>query len=489
MSELLFPEITETPAARTDVAVAAGQAIDLEKVDLKKLALARFGDWPAITAATKADLERTALDLSNQSRINEAKSLRERKINAPLATARATAKGLKSRLSDTSKAVGDELVKIEAAWADVATAITPQIEAAQARIDEAARLEREREERRKDQLREHIKTIRGYLEHCQQIGMTSDRVANGMAALGQLVIDKTTYAEFEKEALQAREETLAGMQRLHDQLKANEAEAERQEAIRLENERIAQELREAQARINAEAEALRRRAAEIAAAEAVARKAEADRLAAEAIEAARNAAEQDSTKLAPTGEGKAVTPGTGNAEAAPSQREDMAVSLSAGQHSQERTGSIPVGGQDEHAHGGAQARGGHAEDCEDLPGVAPGASHHQPAAAGPEAGEESVTGTPDGHLLQDCHSGLSQALASKPDAMQHAREAAAAIIEPATLKLGDINARLNPLKIDATGLEALGVPHAERKGVAYLYRESDWPRIKAAIVEWIGRLD
>lgn len=62
-------------------------------------------------------------------------------------------------------------------------------------------------------------------------------------------------------------------------------------------------------------------------------------------------------------------------------------------------------------------------------------------------------------------------------------------IEPATLKLVDINARLNPLKIDATGLAALGVEHAERKGVAYLYRESDWPRIKAAIVEWIGRLD
>ena len=135
----------EAPTQRTDIAIAAGQSIDIEKVDLKKLALARFGDWRKVTAETKADFEKTVLDLKNQARVDEAKSLRARKINVPLAAARATAKGLKSKLSDTSKAVGGELELIEAAWNDVDSAITPQIEAAQQKLDdakaEAARIE------------------------------------------------------------------------------------------------------------------------------------------------------------------------------------------------------------------------------------------------------------------------------------------------------------------------------------------------------------
>lgn len=42
-----------------------------------------------------------------------------------------------------------------------------------------------------------------------------------------------------------------------------------------------------------------------------------------------------------------------------------------------------------------------------------------------------MTGTPSNHLAQDLHRGLSDALASKPDAMLHAREAAAVIAPPA----------------------------------------------------------
>lgn len=284
MSELLFPEITEAPAARTEIATAAAGTIDIEKVDLKKLALARFGDWRADTAATKADLARTALDLSNQSRVNEAKSLRERTINVPLAKARATAKGIKSKMADTSKAVGAELEAIEAAWTDVATAITPQIEAAQARLDKAARLAAEAEAQRVAEIREHITVIRGYLAHCDQLGMTSERIANGIAALESLVIDHGTYAEFEHEALKARDDTLAAMWRLHTQAAGREQEAARQEAIRLENERIAAELKAAQERINAEAAAIRRQAEELAA-----QRAESER---QRMEAAREAAEK-----------------------------------------------------------------------------------------------------------------------------------------------------------------------------------------------------
>ena len=46
----------------------------------------------------------------------------------------------------------------------------------------------------------------------------------------------------------------------------------------------------------------------------------------------------------------------------------------------------------------------------------------------PEA--EPITGTPEGHLLQDLHRQLSRWLESRPDSMLHAREAAAAIQSP-----------------------------------------------------------
>jgi predicted phage-related endonuclease len=59
--------------------------------------------------------------------------------------------------------------------------------------------------------------------------------------------------------------------------------------------------------------------------------------------------------------------------------------------------------------------------------------------------------------------------------------------EPATLKLGTICERLAPVAITAAGLEALGIRHSATAGAARLYRESDFPRICAALVDHIHR--
>jgi len=53
--------------------------------------------------------------------------------------------------------------------------------------------------------------------------------------------------------------------------------------------------------------------------------------------------------------------------------------------------------------------------------------------------------------------------------------------DAATLKLGGINALLSPLSISAAGLAELGITHSATDGRAMLYRESDWPRICAAL--------
>jgi predicted phage-related endonuclease len=54
-----------------------------------------------------------------------------------------------------------------------------------------------------------------------------------------------------------------------------------------------------------------------------------------------------------------------------------------------------------------------------------------------------------------------------------------------TLKLGQINQRIEPLQITADGLAALGFPAAGRDGAARLYHEADFSRICAALVQRI----
>ena len=55
--------------------------------------------------------------------------------------------------------------------------------------------------------------------------------------------------------------------------------------------------------------------------------------------------------------------------------------------------------------------------------------------------------------------------------------------EAATLKLGDVNARLAPIQVSADGLRDLGIEPAGRDKRAVLYRESQF----AAICEAIAR--
>ncbi len=52
----------------------------------------------------------------------------------------------------------------------------------------------------------------------------------------------------------------------------------------------------------------------------------------------------------------------------------------------------------------------------------------------------------------------------------------------ATLKLGEINARLAPIQITADGLAQMGFKHIGTNGAAKLYRECDFPRICAVMV-------
>jgi predicted phage-related endonuclease len=101
------------------------------------------------------------------------------------------------------------------------------------------------------------------------------------------------------------------------------------------------------------------------------------------------------------------------------------------------------------------------------------------------------------HMLQDVHRGLIDTLASKPDAMAHAREAAAAIerqpaaaapTEPATLSLGAICGRLG-FNVSGDFLrDVLHVSPAKTDKRAMLYTESQYQAICRQLLSHIGAM-
>jgi hypothetical protein len=284
-SELYDEPATAAPAAqRTEVATAASQALDITKVNLTDLALARFGPWREQTAKAKAELAALVLDLGTQIAIDGAISLRNHKIKQPLADARKVAKALKSKLSEVSKAVGDELPLIEAAWDEVAGAITPRIDAAQRVIDDAKAAAAEKEAARKAAHESAIETIRSYLTRCNEPGMTAERIGAGISALSKQSIGPE-WQEYQERAVSMLHSTMQNMQILHAQAVARELEVARQDAIRIENERMTAVLAAERERFAAEAEAVRREQAALAAEltrhtdEITAQRAESERLA------------------------------------------------------------------------------------------------------------------------------------------------------------------------------------------------------------------
>jgi hypothetical protein len=169
---------------------------------------------------------------------------------------------------------GEEVDALVLAYEEAAAPITKQIDEAQARFD-AAKAEKERIEREaQERHAARLQVIAGYLLRCQEVGMTAERIARGIQMLTDSDVSDTDAARAEALA-GAKARALEQMGTLHAQAVAREAEAARQEAIRVENERRAAELAEQERRIAAEAAAIRKAAEELAAREAAARAAEA----------------------------------------------------------------------------------------------------------------------------------------------------------------------------------------------------------------------
>lgn len=255
---LEFPPIAESPAT----SVVPAPAGDLAKIDLTAVALSQYGDWRKDVAATKANLSTLVLDLSTAAKCKEARSLRQRLVMDPLAAARKLASGIKSKMAQTSKAVGAELEAIEAAYTEADALILPKIEEREQELEAEGQAKAAAEAARKAKHEGAIATLLGYLPQVR--GWSSERVLKALSHVEALTITPEAWEEFAPRAIEARESVLAGMKA---ELAAAQ-ERERIEAQRLENERIAAELAAQRAAIQREAEELAARQAAQAAATA-----------------------------------------------------------------------------------------------------------------------------------------------------------------------------------------------------------------------------
>lgn len=263
---LTFREVLDaTP--NTELAVSAPTTVDLTTINLTDVALSKFGKWREKTASARKTLTGVQHDLSTQAKIDDAKSLRQRLINAPLAEARKVSKAVKSKLTEVSSEVGAELTKIEAEYGEVAKLITPQIEAREAEIAEEKRIAAEKEAERVAAIQARIDAITASVVRAQAPEMTAERILKGIGLIEAIAIDDS-FAEFKAEAEGAKTTTLAAMRNLAAIAKAREDEAARVEAQRLENERIAAEQKAEADRLAAERAEFERQKAELVAAQA-----------------------------------------------------------------------------------------------------------------------------------------------------------------------------------------------------------------------------
>ncbi len=237
---LEFPAITPDSVAsdvvETGSLAKAGDAkIDLTKISLADVALAQFGDWRDQIKQAKATLTGLVLEMPTQAKVDEFKSLRQRLINVPRADARRIAKDVKSKLSKTSKTVGEAEEQIVAAWDEAEKLITPAIDKRQAELDEERARKAAGQAFRVALHHALIARINGYVEAAQ--GLTSDRIAKGVEFVETLSFGPECE-ELKPKYEEAQLNTLATLRKMLADAQAVEAA----EAQRVENERVAAEL-------------------------------------------------------------------------------------------------------------------------------------------------------------------------------------------------------------------------------------------------------
>ena len=397
MSDLAFPDITESaveaPVVAPPIAAVAKTTAIADSISAVHGEVAKFDQIAAGLARIEAAHPKNVIvaDIATSAGFKVAETGWRAYRNPRLEVERAR-KAAKAPVLALGKAIDTFAGELETRLRDGEDHYKAQIDGEETRRAaekaEAARIEAER-------IADHqsrITSIRAYLSHCQQPGMTAARISSGIAQLAELTFPVGQWEEFAVPAANAQCETLEAMRVLHAQAVEREAEAARLEAQRVENERVAREL--AEQRVEQERKAAEWRAHQERIAGLQARIAE--------IRAAA----------------------TGHEHASAADLREAAIAVAALDVSEAQYAELTPLAQAERATTLAVLERLHADAVQ---------REH----------DEKVSRPP---LLQDECKGLSVALATKPDAPMHAREAAADIANTYTAPpfAGYVDAIFNP---------------------------------------------
>ena len=254
--ELEYPPLIDTPAIKPAIRAssesrAPSARTALALVDVKEVALARFGDWRELAAAIVAKYKGVEFTGLETGKGYKALTDAIGEVRAPRFAAQNVSRASKSELAAVSKAIGAEEMQIAAYLASTERHLVAQRDAHDAKIaaDKAERERLEFEVREAARLKEvaridahhaRLAVLMGYVG--KAAGHPAARIAAGMSAVDAIVIDAEAWEEFFAQACEAKDEALAGLRALHaktlateeaDAERARVAEANRAEALRL----------------------------------------------------------------------------------------------------------------------------------------------------------------------------------------------------------------------------------------------------------------
>lgn len=240
-----FTLLDEQPHPDTEVVPVPGRS--LAKVDLLATALARFGNWRPEVDALIQKYKDVVFDVASTRGMAEALAARLEVRKARFA-AQNTSTASKSELAAVSKSVGAEEEAIKAALKPTEDAIDAQITA------EVARKKRIEDERKAADDARRLVHTNNLAQLGSYVASAAGKNAGQLAGAIRFVedVDTSAYEEFSGEAGAIKLRTLDALRRMHNLALDEDEAAAKREAARIEQERIATQQRETDARLAAE---------------------------------------------------------------------------------------------------------------------------------------------------------------------------------------------------------------------------------------------
>lgn len=507
MTELAFPEITDAP--RADVAT-------IPTATLKDTALASFVPIEAHMRTLAARYANVAYDVATPKGMKDAKAARLVLRDEGRYAVQRLQKRLKDEANDLKRTLDSKADELIAITMPVEAAIDGQITAEETRKEaereEKARIERERVAA----LEAKLAGLSVWIERCKAPGMTAERIASGI----QMLVDSRMgddWDEFQSRAVARKIEVVDVMRELHAQAVVREAreaearaEAARLEAQRLENERVAAEQRaeaerlaEQQRLLAEQAAELQRKAESLAEQERAAAQARAEKEAADREQAAFDVW---ADRVRPSGDVTDVhiqwEASEDYAELHGIEYQPLIAAIAAKGEADPAPAVVPA-----EAAPNNELMGGVCASLNGWPGnqgtventsVVMAPQEYRGNSGAHDGGERPAPFAQDAPIYSDYIQPSSTVDEPRPQTEAEIQAANGPEVDPlpssdpvwgdrATVSMADINARLGDgitLTSDFLRL-TLQIKTAGRERAAYRFYASDWPSIRAGLIDHI----